>query len=541
MRANGEKNELNDPLMDVIRFSEGLAVRRGGAQLGSKEVECEASDRRWAGNWRPGARRARLGCLEHRSGHSHSGRHGAASSRRALARRALTRARLPFSLLAVGAGALAFVVTLHMGSVRAPGSRAALETMMAMFAFAAACLLWAQFSSSRCLADMLLVAAALLLAMTSLVVSVLPATLDMGGARYFSSAELWGQLAVGGLLAAAALTPRDRVIVRSDHAAAITGALCLCGLAITGMGGLLSGWQAARGTSNLAHALPHSLLFVVVLGIALPPAYAAGAFARWRRDGGGHAVPMLAAAALLLASASLSELVTRSLTPERIGADAGLRILACSLILAAAISLERRVRGCLARSAALAERRRVARDLHDGLAQDLAVIVAHGPSIAREIGDEHPVVVAARRALAISRSTISELTDPESASAHESLEAVAQELGDRFAVTIAVDTQLPVDLEPRAREHVIRIAREAIANAARHGGAQNVVVSLTKNRRGVALRVVDDGCGIAQAHSDSDHDGFGLRSMRERAVALGGYMRVAPAERGGTELEVVLP
>ena len=98
-----------------------------------------------------------------------------------------------------------------------------------------------------------------------------------------------------------------------------------------------------------------------------------------------------------------------------------------------------------------------------------------------------------------------------------------------------------VDLEPRAREHVTRIAREAIANAARHGRAQNVVVSLTHNGRGVALRVVDDGCGIAQAHSDSDHDGFGLRSMRERAAALGGYMRVAPAERGGTELEVVLP
>ena len=120
-------------------------------------------------------------------------------------------------------------------------------------------------------------------------------------------------------------------------------------------------------------------------------------------------------------------------------------------------------------------------------------------------------------------ATISELTDPEGASAHESLEAVAQELRDRFAVTIAVDTSAPqVDLEPRAREHVTRIAREAIANAARHGGAQNVVVSLTTHGRGVALRVVDDGCGIAQAHSDPVHDGFGLRSMRERAAALGG-------------------
>jgi signal transduction histidine kinase len=195
----------------------------------------------------------------------------------------------------------------------------------------------------------------------------------------------------------------------------------------------------------------------------------------------------------------------------------------------------------VAKSAALAERRRVARDLHDGLAQDLAVIAAHGASMAHKIGEDHPVVVAARRALAISRGTISELTDPEGATTHESLEAIAHELHDRFAVKIAVDAQLEVDLEPRAREHVSRIAREAIANAARHGGAQNVVVSLRQAESGVALRVVDDGCGIGHGYGDSDHDGFGLRSMSERAAALGGYLRVAPADRGGTELEVVLP
>jgi signal transduction histidine kinase len=412
---------------------------------------------------------------------------------------------------------------------------------MTLFAVAAAWLLWAQFSASRRLRDLLLVIAALVLGLTSVWVSALPAALDLGTGRYFPSAELWSQFAVGGLLAAAALTPRDRLVVRADRPAAITGVLCLCALAITGLGGLLPGWQVAPAASNLAHGMARPLLFAVVLGSTLPAAYAAGAFARWRREETDRAATLLAAAALLLAGASLSELVTQSPAPERIGAGEGLRILACSLILAVAVSLERRVRGRLATSAAIAERWRVARDLHDGLAQDLAVIAVHGPSIARELGDEHPVVVAARRALAISRSTISELTEPEGASAHESLEAVAQELRNRFAVTIAVDTQLRVDLEPRVREHVTRIAREAIANAARHGRAQNVVVSLTNSGRGVALRVVDDGCGIAQAHTDSAHDGFGLRSVRERAAALGGYMRVAPAERGGTELEVVLP
>jgi signal transduction histidine kinase len=523
-RSNAKRTSWTTRLSVMVRFGEGFASGLRGPKLNG---ECEVLESVWAGTWRAGAMVAV--------------RQINASSARGFARRAVAQAHVPLSLLAVGSAAVVFAVTFHMGSVRAPRARVGLETMMTMFAIAAACLLWAQLRSSRRLRDKLLVAAALVQAVTSLGVSALPAALGLGAGKYFPSAELWSQLAVGGLLAAAALTPRDRLIVQSAQPGAITGMLCLCALAITGLGSLLSGWQAAAKTSNLAHALPHPLLIVVVLGATLPAAYAARAVVRLRREEADRVVTLLAAAALLLAGASLSDLVTRSLAPERIGADAGLRILACSLILSAALIAEYRVRGRLASSAALAERRRVARDLHDGLAQDLAIIAAHGPSIAREIGDEHPVAVAARRALAISRSTISELTDPEGASAHESLEAVAQELRDRFAVTIAVDTQLQVDLEPRAREHVTRIAREAIANAARHGRAQNVVVSLTHSDRGVALRVVDDGCGIPQTHSDSSHDGFGLRSMRERAAALGGSLRVAPAKRGGTELEVVLP
>jgi signal transduction histidine kinase len=145
-----------------------------------------------------------------------------------------------------------------------------------------------------------------------------------------------------------------------------------------------------------------------------------------------------------------------------------------------------------------------------------------------------------RRALAVSRNTISELSDPAGATAHESLEAVAQELRDRFDVAIAVDTHLDADLPPHSREHVTRIAREAIANAARHGEARNVIVSLRTEASGVALRVVDDGRGIG-ADGEAVLEGFGLRSMRERAAALGGHLSVRPARRGGTELEVVLP
>src|SRR5262249_2840960 len=153
-----------------------------------------------------------------------------------------------------------------------------------------------------------------------------------------------------------------------------------------------------------------------------------------------------------------------------------MRVPAIALLLCAAVVLERRVRARWAKAAALAERRRVARDLHDGIAQDLAFIAAHGAQMASEMGGDHPVVVAARRALAVSRSTISDLSDPAGATAGEALDAVAHELRERFDVAIAVDAQIDDHLPSGVREHLSRIAREAIANAARHGQARNVLV-----------------------------------------------------------------
>jgi signal transduction histidine kinase len=185
--------------------------------------------------------------------------------------------------------------------------------------------------------------------------------------------------------------------------------------------------------------------------------------------------------------------------------------------------------------------RRVAQDLHDGLAQDLAFIAAHGARMASELGDEHPLTVAAKRALAVSRGTISDLSDMGSTTTDEALEAIAHELRNRFEIAISVYAHPDAYLEPGAREEVTRIVREAIANAARHGGADSVTVSLRPTAEGLSLLVRDDGCGITSRAAGDAPEGFGLRSTRERAAALGGYMIVQPRRSDGTDLEVVLP
>ena len=250
---------------------------------------------------------------------------------------------------------------------------------------------------------------------------------------------------------------------------------------------------------------------------------------------------LLATAGLLLAGSVLSHLTMRSLPGGGVNAGTAMRVIAAALILCAAVTLERRVRTRVARAAARAERRRVARDLQNGIAQDLAFIAAHGAQIADQMGEEHPVVVAARPALAVSRSTISELSDPAGATAGEALDAVAHELRDLFDVAIAVHAQIDGHIPSGVRGHLSRIAREAIANAARHGQARNVLVSLQRADGGVALRVLDDGRGIPIGDRGATPEGFGLRSMRERAGSLGGSFTVRRAPQGGTELEVVVP
>ena len=216
---------------------------------------------------------------------------------------------------------------------------------------------------------------------------------------------------------------------------------------------------------------------------------------------------------------------------------AALSLLAAVVVLVAALRQEYGRRVKIATAAAIAERRRVARDLHEGLAQDLAFIAAHYSQTSTKLGPEHPVAVAARRALEMSRGTIGELSDPAGATTLGDLEAVARELRDRFDISIAVFGELDHELAPHAREQIVRIAREAIANAARHGCAKHVVVALRQTADGIALRVTDDGSGFPP---DAD-EGFGISSMRERASALGGRLTIGPARKRGTEFEVSLP
>jgi signal transduction histidine kinase len=196
------------------------------------------------------------------------------------------------------------------------------------------------------------------------------------------------------------------------------------------------------------------------------------------------------------------------------------------------------------RDAAIAqERRRLARELHDGLAQDLWYLVTQTRLLALRHGELDGLAAlekTSQRALEESQVAIGALVRPGSEPLDVALEAVVADLSDRMGTSVRLHVGDGVAVEPATRDALVRIVREAITNAVRHGGASAVSVEL-KGGTGICLRVVDDGRGFEVDGPAPRLAGFGLVSMRERAEQLGGRLTVASRPGQGTRVELVLP
>jgi signal transduction histidine kinase len=448
-------------------------------------------------------------------------------------------------LLAVAAAVVVGFAFLNPVAVHAPDLRATTETMIATLALASACLLQAQFMRTRRARDLLLFGSLLTFAFVELVAYFLPAALNLPVGTYVSAVGLWGKIFAAAGLVLAGLTPGDRLVSGGRRPIAAAVGVSLVAVAIAELLGLALGGLLVFGVNHpvpgIEEALnrPVGVVLVLICGGLLTFAAFALARSHEREHGRDRGLALLAGAAVLLAASRLYFLPLPWLSSDFVSPREGLRLLAWALVLGAVVRQELAIRADIARAAAAAERRRVAQDLHDSLAQDLALIAAHGPLMANQFGGEHPVIIAARRALAVSRGTISYLSDPARATTREALDAVADELRARFEIAITVDGGLRTEPAPYVREDLSRIAREAIANSARHGGAQYVIVSLRQDAEGITMRVSDDGRGISA--ESGDDEGFGLGSMRERAAALGGQLSIKRSGKRGTELEVAIP
>jgi two-component system NarL family sensor kinase len=221
------------------------------------------------------------------------------------------------------------------------------------------------------------------------------------------------------------------------------------------------------------------------------------------------------------------------------------------------LAVERsRLEAAGARALAAEERNRLARDIHDTLAQGLAALtmqleVVDSLTSANRKGDPQ-IQSAVARALVLARSTLDEarasvldLRDAplEGHTLRDALEILAADTGAESAgrVGIAVVARPDADagLAPAVAGGLYRIAQQAVVNAVRHADARRIIVRLTRSGSAVRLRVEDDGTGFEPTDVPSDR--FGLVGMRERARLLGGILTVESGPDAGTAIEVAVP
>ena len=189
--------------------------------------------------------------------------------------------------------------------------------------------------------------------------------------------------------------------------------------------------------------------------------------------------------------------------------------------------------------AALEERRRMARDLHDGLAQELAFIRSQTAAMAAGMtvpGMIEHLSAAAERAVVESRRAVEVLSGdaPEGEPLAQALVRAAEEVAGRAGARVEIETEGAPDVSPAMREALVRVTREATTNAVRHGGARKVSLRLSASEGRLRLTVADDGRGF---DPDNVRHGYGLRSMCDRVEALGGSLRMSSAPGRGAVLE----
>jgi signal transduction histidine kinase len=191
------------------------------------------------------------------------------------------------------------------------------------------------------------------------------------------------------------------------------------------------------------------------------------------------------------------------------------------------------------------ERRRIARDLHDDVIQDLAgVAYALESAEPRLDGDARPLVARARdivrRDVASLREMLAELypADLDSLGLPSAIDELAEPLR-RAGVEVAVDVP-DVRVDRTSATLLYRVARESLTNVAKHAGARRVEVRLVDRPSDLVLTVLDDGRGF-DASGDSARGHLGLRLVRDTVAEAGGSVEVTSTEGVGTCIAVHLP
>lgn len=434
--------------------------------------------------------------------------------------------------------AVAVLPQLHF-AYHAPLLHVALETGASLIAMLAGFLVFGRLRRANRLNEMLLACALATLALLNLLYVMTPALVPHD---LMVPAALIGSSLGAVLFALAAFVPRGQLRRPGVAlAAAVTAVLITAVLAGEFTGRLppaavrLPDRQQVRPDLYAQPAVLALQLFMTLL-------YGLAAFGNLRRSQrlGDELYGWIAIAAILAAASHLNYFLYPSLYGQWVHTGDIFRLCFYAVLLTGSIREIWSYWHALSQAAVAEERRRIARDLHDGLAQELAYLARNLDSLDADAGDGtlERLRRAVERARLESRRAVSTLAAPPGQSIESTLEEAVAEVADRFHVGLDLDLATGLQLPAARAEALVRIACEAVANAARHSGAGRVRLDLERDGTRARLRVSDRGRGFDPAAAPGS--GFGLVSMRERARSVGGEMRISSVPGRGSKVEAAL-
>jgi len=417
-------------------------------------------------------------------------------------------------------------------SYELPEARVAFDSTVAVVAVIVAVLATVRFRVDGRTLDLLLAGGFWSIAFGTVVFGLLPV---LGGGR-MPPAAAWSYVAarlLGAALISVApftdgrLQSRRRWLLAMG--AGVAGSLGACGIvlhAVVPAGGVSA--QPAGGSSVAVAACVLAFLWLLALvGFAL----------RYRRYGS-DLDSWICLAATLALFAEIHLVVTPIVSSEYVLQGDFLRLLAYGILL---LGVWRAMADAEFGRAVADERGRVAREIHDGLAQYLFAISTQVSMLESGASLEHVLPRLKRASTAAQQEARFAVLALSSAGGSARFDAALRRYVDVLTADGELEVELEVDpsvrLAPDEQIEVFRIVQEGLGNARRHAGAHRVRVAISYADGKRVVSVTDDGVGFAQ---ETVETGQGLENMRRRAEAIEGRLRLSSAPGRGTAIEVVL-
>jgi signal transduction histidine kinase len=416
-----------------------------------------------------------------------------------------------------------------------PEGRLVLDTAVVLAATIVAILAGVRFSVEGRMLDLLLAAGFFVAGVGTLAFSVAPV---LGGSNQ-GAPEAWAaigsRLLAATLIALAPLVPAPRIVARRRvlfaGIALLLAALVAIWLPLHGFGARLSLLDGAGGSRTLELTVATSVLALLALAAVI-------GFAVRYRAHGEDLNSWLALGATLTLFAELHYVLTPHVSSDYISQGDFLRLLSYGLLL---VGVWRAISFAEFGRAVAEERARVAREIHDGLAQYLFAVSTHasmleaGAPLAQTLPKLKEAAAAAQQEARFAVLALS------SASGTAPFDAALR----RYIEFLTADGVLEVDVEidpalllaPDEQIEVFRIVQEGLANVRKHAGAQHAEVWIGQRLGRRIVSVSDDGVGFDGADVAA---GQGLKNMRLRAATIDSGFALRSRPGRGTSLEVVL-